>query len=157
RDSRTPGKRDTASAGPSIQSLHIFSLRKLGAIQHSMTTKEPVPRCPTSVQEPLVGIDVGGSKILGGLVSRLGEVVFEHQVPTRPQHLLEDLVDVAKVIVERANSRARSIGVGMTGYIDRTNGVLVRSMNMGVGGIPIARALADATRLSVHVENDVHA
>ena len=30
-------------------------------------------------------------------------------------------------------------------------------MNMSIDSIPIAQALADATALSVHVENDVHA
>ncbi len=108
-------------------------------------------------QVPLLGIDVGGSKISGGLVSHLGEVLFEHRIPTRPHYLLEDLVDVARVIVDRAGSGARSIGVGMTGYIDRTNGVLIQSMNMGIREIPIAQALADATAMSIYVENDVHA
>ena len=106
---------------------------------------------------PLLGIDVGGTKILGGLVSRGGEVLFEHKVATQRQHLLEDIVGVAKVVASEAGSHARSIGVGMTGYIDRARGVLVQSMNMNLQNIPIAQTLADATGLSVVVENDVHA
>lgn len=117
----------------------------------------PSPSHASAVEAPLLGIDVGGTKMLGGLVSRQGEVLFEHRVPTRRQYLLEDLVGVAKVVASQAGSRARSIGVGMTGHIDRVSGVLVQSMNMRINDIPIAQALADATGLSIHVENDVHA
>src|SRR5215471_21342102 len=84
---------------------------------------------------PLLGIDVGGTKILGGLVSRRGQVLSEHEVPTRRLHLLEDIVAVAKVIASRAGPAVRNIGVGMTGYVDRVNGVLIHSMNMGIESI----------------------
>src|SRR4051812_25496220 len=110
-----------------------------------------------SVKGPLLGIDIGGTKILGGLVSLRGEVLFEHRIPTRREHLLDDLVGVARTIAAQAGSGTPGIGVGMTGYIDRTNGVLVQSANMKIGDIPIAQTLAAATGLPVYVENDVHA
>jgi glucokinase len=136
----------------------VLQLNNQDAERNLMTLERFPPPAHVSVSHlPLLGIDVGGSKISGGLVSRLGEVLFEHRVPTRPQRLLEDLVGVAKAIAARAGSGARSIGVGMTGHIDRTNGVLIQSMNMGIGGIPIAQALAEATAMLIHVENDVHA
>ncbi|WP_171026544.1 ROK family protein [Mesorhizobium comanense] len=111
----------------------------------------------SAAEAPLLGIDIGGTKILGGLVSRRGEVLFEHRVPTRRQHLLADLVEVARIITAEAGHGPRSIGIGTTGYIDRVNGVLVQSMNMNIGDVPIAQALSDATGLPVLVENDVHA
>ena len=123
-----------------------------------MTIQEPpYPRPGPNADEVLLGIDVGGTKILGGLVSRQGEVLFEHRVPTRRECLLEDLVGVAKILASQAGSRAHGIGVGMTGHIDRVNGVLVQSMNMRIRDIPIAQTLADETGLSIYVENDVHA
>lgn len=105
----------------------------------------------------LLGIDVGGTKILAGLISREGKVLFEHKRATRRSHLLEDILSAAKVIVAEAGTGALGIGVGTTGFIDRSSGTLVQSMNMGIRDIPIGRALADATGLPVHVENDVHA
>ena len=49
-----------------------------------MTIQEsPYSRSGSNADEVLLGIDVGGTKILGGLVSRQGEVLFEHRVPTR--------------------------------------------------------------------------
>jgi glucokinase len=118
---------------------------------------QPVLQRFAASQAPLLGIDIGGTKILGGLVSPQGEVLFEQRVPTRKEHLLADLVDVAKIISAKAGPQTLGIGVGMTGYIDRINGTLIRSMNMGLTNIPIANALNEATGLPVYVENDVHA
>ncbi len=106
---------------------------------------------------PLLGIDVGGTKILGGLVSQEGRVLFEHKVATRAQHLLEDILSVAKVIVSRAGGQAPSIGIGTTGFVDRSTGTLIQSMNMGIKDIPIGGTVSEATGLPVYVENDVHA
>jgi len=106
---------------------------------------------------PLLGIDVGGTKVLGGVVSRSGQVLFHHQVPTRRLNLLEDIVQVAKVIAAKAGPSAKDIGVGTTGYVDRGDGVLAHSMNMGIADIRIRHALVEATGLNVQVENDVHA
>ena len=88
-----------------------------------MTIQEPpYPRPGPNADQVLLGIDVGGTKILGGLVSRQGEVLFEHRVPTRREGLLEDLVGVAKILASKAGSRAHSVGGGMTGHMDRVNG-----------------------------------
>jgi glucokinase len=122
-----------------------------------MIQEPPYPGPGPNPDAVLLGIDVGGTKILGGLVSRQGEVLREHRVPTRRQCVLEDLVGVAKVLASQAGNRAHSIGVGITGHIDRVNGVLVHSMNMRIKDIPIAQTLADETGLSIYVENDVHA
>jgi glucokinase len=124
-----------------------------------MTVQPPLSSRPSTVQPdgPLLGIDIGGTKILGGLVSRDGEILFEHRVPTNRLSLLEDIVSVAKVIVAQAGAVAASIGIGTTGFVDRSSGMLVRSLNMGINNIPIGQQVAAATGLSVLVDNDVHA
>jgi glucokinase len=123
----------------------------------TIQTPSSARRSALTADAPLLGIDVGGTKILGGLVSREGRVLFDHRVATRRQHLVEDIISVAKVIIARAGAYALSIGVGTTGFVDRSNGTLVQSMNMGINDIPVGGALADATGLPVYVENDVHA
>ncbi|MFA6153454.1 ROK family protein [Mesorhizobium sp.] len=124
-----------------------------------MTTQARNSSKPTTGASagPLLGIDIGGTKILGGLVSREGEILFEHRVSTNRLSLLEDILSVAKVILAQAGATAASIGVGTTGFVDRSSGMLVRSLNMGINNIPIGRELAAATGLPVFVDNDVHA
>jgi glucokinase len=108
----------------------------------------------------LLGIDVGGTKILGGIVSSAGEVLFRHQIPTRREHLLEDIIATARIVIGEAvrrNMPSTAIGVGTTGFVDRERGVLVKSINMAISEIEIGPQLRARTGLSVVVDNDVHA
>jgi glucokinase len=143
----------------SAASMSRSSIRRAGTGKHSMAIQMPSDseENASAAEAPLLGIDVGGTKILGGLVSLDGRVLFEHRVTTRRLHLLEDIISVAKVIVAQAGSAALSIGVGTTGFVDRASGTLVQSMNMGIERVPIGVALAEATGLRICVDNDVHA
>jgi glucokinase len=127
-----------------------------------MTTSSPSPsRPPADLCGPvLIGIDVGGTKILGGIVTPDGAVLFRHQVATRRDHLMEDIGSVAETVTAEAARRGLAvagIGVGMTGFIDRTEGTLVRSINMDLTDVPIGKNLRARTGLPVFVDNDVHA
>ena len=109
---------------------------------------------------PVLGIDVGGTKILGGIMSRSGEVLFEKRAPTRRDHLLESVVEMAELVADEARRTGlavNTIGIGTTGFVDRERGVLVQSINLDIEQIDIASAVAKATGLSVVVDNDVHA
>lgn len=128
-----------------------------------MTPAPHVPdrMCPPSADASCwLGIDVGGTKILGGIVSGSGSVLFHHRSPTARQQLLAGIVAMAERVLEEASKSglsASAIGVGMTGFIDRRRGVLVESINLGAKDIEIGRAVSEATGMSVVVDNDVHA
>lgn len=109
---------------------------------------------------PVIGIDVGGTKILAGIVSRSGEIVNTQHRPTRGSDLLADILVLAKATANEAASRGLSIagiGVGMTGFVDRASGRLIRSMNMNLSDLPVAEQINQATSLPVSVDNDVQA
>jgi glucokinase len=109
---------------------------------------------------PVLGIDVGGTKILGGIVTRNGQVLFQHRAPTPRDRLLDGVVAMAEAVAEEAvrmGLAATAVGIGTTGFVDRARGTLVQSINLGVKEIEIASAVAKATGLSVVVDNDVHA
>jgi glucokinase len=113
-----------------------------------------------SADAVLLGIDIGGTKILGGIVSQKGEILFQHRLPTRRSELAQDIVRMADVLtaeVSRTALESIGIGVGMTGFIDRKTGTLIKSINLGIGEIPIGDLLHRATGLPVFVDNDVHA
>lgn len=120
-------------------------------------TLVPHPSRGHSAEPLLLGIDVGGTKILAGIVSPAGEVLSHHRKETVPDRLLADTLDLARVIVGEAGPAARRVGVGITGHVDPAKGTLLQSMNMGLANLPVASALREATGLAVQVENDVHA
>ncbi len=108
----------------------------------------------------LVGIDIGGTKILGGVVSPQGTLITERRLPTRAATLLSDTCEAAGAMIAAARSRGltpRGIGVGVKGCVDRDRGHLVGSLNLGVTDVPIRDRLAADFALPVAVDNDVHA
>jgi glucokinase len=109
---------------------------------------------------PVIGIDVGGTKILAGIVSASADVLHSRRVPTRHSNLVSDIVALTLAMLDEADARGLSIagiGVGMTGFVDRAQGRLIRSMNMRLEDLPVAQEVSLATSLPVHVDNDVQA
>lgn len=109
---------------------------------------------------PLLGIDIGGTKILGGIVSRTGKVLFEHRIPSAREYLLDAILSVAETVSAEALRRgidATKIGIGITGFVDRQTGMLVRSLNMGLSNIDLGESIRKRTGLTAFVDNDVHA
>ncbi len=119
-----------------------------------------IPSHNRPAQPLLAGIDIGGTKILGGLVSAEGTVLFEKRLPSRRLKLVEDTLALGQLLLAEARQRGRSIagfGIGTTGFVDRSTGMLLSSMNMGVRNVPLGFALAEHTGLPVAMDNDVHA
>ncbi len=110
--------------------------------------------------ELLLGIDIGGTKVLGGLVDQTGRIVVRRQRPTRPDHVLPDVVEACRDLLGEAGRLGRcvsGVGVGAKGAVDRDSGRLVGSLYLGHGEIPMGECLGGAFGLPVRVENDVHA
>lgn len=103
-----------------------------------------------------MGIDVGGTKVLGVLVGGRDPVtvVGELRVPT-PEGEAAVLDAMAGVVRQLAASGpVTSVGVGIAGLVDR-KGVFRRGPNLpGLVGVDIARELDDRLGLPVHVDND---
>jgi glucokinase len=110
--------------------------------------------------ELLLGIDIGGTKVLGGLVDPTGQIVARRQRPTRPDHVLPDVIEACRDLLDEAGrlgQRVSGIGVGAKGAVDRDSGRLVGSLYLGHGEIPMGECVGEAFGLPVRVENDVHA
>jgi len=108
----------------------------------------------------LLGVDIGGTKILAGLVDRTGRVVERRRQPTRSDHVLIDVVEACRDLQEtaaRAGHRIAGIGVGAKGAVDSRRRALVGSLYLGHGEIQMGDHLERAFGLPVRIENDVHA
>ena len=102
-----------------------------------------------------VGLDLGGTKCLGVVLSAAGEVVAEHRVPTPrgEDAVIDALVSVATELRSRAGD-VSAAGVGAPGLVDR-DGVLRFAPNLpGVFDLPVAKLLAERLSLPVSVDND---
>lgn len=108
----------------------------------------------------IVGIDIGGTKMLSGAVSEDGAPLSSHHMATRRDHYLEDATTLAKAAMADATALGQTvigIGVGTTGLVDERRGVLRRSLQLDLRELPIRDHLERGTGLPVRVDNDIHA
>ncbi|MDP1819324.1 MAG: ROK family protein [Acidimicrobiales bacterium] len=105
-----------------------------------------------------IGIDVGGTKVLGVVLSADAptDVLIEHRVPTPPGG--EGLVAVLAELVDqlRAEGDVAAVGVGVPGLVDRAGVLRVGPHLPRLRDVPLADELAARTGVPVEVDNDAN-
>jgi glucokinase len=104
-----------------------------------------------------IGIDVGGTKIAGGLVDDRGRILVEEREvsPADDSARIEDTI-VSLVDRLRDGRDVSAVGVGMAGYIaDRS--VVMFTPNLALRDLPLREDLEARVDLPVVVENDANA
>jgi glucokinase len=105
----------------------------------------------------VIGIDVGGTKILAGLVARDGSVEGrrEHSTPTQSQEaLLEGLFAAVEDVLEEGFA---ALGFGVPSRVDHDRGTVGGSVNIPLHDLPLRDRMHERFGLPVAVENDANA
>jgi glucokinase len=102
----------------------------------------------------VIGVDVGGTKILAGIVDAAGEVERhrEHPTPTTSQEHLVDALETA--VRELLEDGVERVGFGVPSRLER--GKVEGSVNIPLGGIDLAGVMSRRLGLPVEVENDAN-
>lgn len=102
-----------------------------------------------------IGIDVGGTKVLGVVTDGEGTVLAEHRVQTPVVAGSAIVAAMAEVVgVLRAGNDVAAVGGGVAGAVTR-DGVVRYSPNLtGAVELPVASLLSEAVGLPVAVDND---
>jgi len=108
-----------------------------------------------AVAAPLViGLDVGRTKILSGLVDREGNVLAEREV-TSPADSQTGVLDALDDAVEALlDDRVAAIGYGIPANLERGTGRILGAMNLPLAGVDLARRARERYGLPVGIEND---
>jgi glucokinase len=114
-----------------------------------------------------LGIDLGGTKILAGLIeTETGEVLSTAVQPTRadhgPDNVLFRLLAVAEDAIARSKvslSDVKAIGVGAAGQVDSERGMLIRAPNLpdALTRVPLTEVIEDRLHCRARLVNDVEA
>lgn len=109
-----------------------------------------------------VGVDVGGTKVLGALVDHDGAVVASEQRPTPPQDAPGAAASVVATVVEVVRALAEQgdvagVGVAVAGRVDPDRRRVRSAANLGWDHQPLADDVEAATGLPAVVENDANA
>lgn len=109
-----------------------------------------------------IGIDIGGTKVEAIALDEGGAIAGHARTVTIPG--ADGILDTAEAIVaELAHQTHRdprefaSIGIGIPGQIDRSNGLVRHAVNIGVETMPLASLLQERVGVSVTIDNDVTA
>jgi len=120
---------------------------------------------PITDDSPILGIDLGGTKVAYGLGSADGRLLARHRRPTEPsgdaERDLDRIVADARELLAEAgvdSGDLASVGLSVPGPIDLERGAVIRPPNLpGWGEVPIRQRLADALGCPAHLENDANA
>jgi glucokinase len=113
----------------------------------------------------LLGVDVGGTTMAAGAVTRQGEVVLEESVATYrdgPGTVIATLVDLiarTRVAADRRGHAISGIGIGVPGPVEVEAGRIGEPVIHvpELAGHPLVRELTERFALPVFVDNDVNA
>lgn len=104
-----------------------------------------------------IGIDVGGTKIAGGVVDENGEILEMVRVPT-PAQDSQASIDASIQIIEDLQTRydVKAVGIGAPGFINNDRSSVIFAPNVNWVNEPVAEKVAAAVDLPVFLENDAN-
>ena len=104
------------------------------------------------------GIDVGGTKIAGGVVDDDGTILEQLRVES-PATDVEGIEDAIAGLVTQlaANHDITAVGVGAAGYVDKSRSTVLFAPNLAWRNVDLKSELEARVDLPVVIENDANA
>ncbi|MBN2306263.1 MAG: ROK family protein, partial [Anaerolineae bacterium] len=127
--------------------------------------KTPSPRNGAHQPGMVLGIDLGGTKILAVVLDQEGHILGDSKRKTKPHNGVDAVINrVAKTAVEAVNdagldfSMIQAIGIGAPGVADYNSGVIEFAPNLANWvNVPLGPRLRQMLGVPVFVANDVNA
>lgn len=108
-----------------------------------------------------IGVDLGGTNIVVGLVDDLGSLLTSLSCPTGRERGFEavvaDIISLSKEIMATDHVKkdpVKGIGIGIPGIADPETGVVISCVNLFWENVPLREALESALDLPVYIDND---
>jgi glucokinase len=102
----------------------------------------------------VIGVDLGGTKILAGVIDDRGEVheTVEHPTPTTSQSALFDGIEAA--VRDLSLDGVEAIGYGIPSRIDYENGIALGAVNIPLRDAPFRAEMEQRLGVAAVIEND---
>lgn len=168
--SRTQIARDLRMSLPTVMRI-VQALESEGLVRSQGMQASTGGRPPSLIEfngsaYAVIGIDLGGTKVLGTLADLSGHI--QHEIYQRhsseapdvtPGENLDRLCDLIAELVATprpAGQRLRGIGVGVPSIVTPETGFVHWAPGLGWRDLPLKRILSERFGLPVYVENDVN-
>lgn len=117
----------------------------------------------TSVDDFVVGVDMGGTKILASVINEAGRIISQSKTATRADKDASKVINriarcVRKVISQAGieSTQIRAIGMGAPGPLDPETGIVMFAPNLGWSNVPLKSELETRMGIPTFVDNDVN-
>jgi glucokinase len=104
-----------------------------------------------------IGIDVGGTKILAGVVERDGTVLRTERRETPTESTQAFIEGLAEVVDTLRDGSVAAVGIGIPSTIDQRSGSAVFSVHVPLEGVPLRERGETYLGLPVALDNDANA
>lgn len=108
--------------------------------------------------------DLGGTNIKAGIIDAEGNIRVRHTTPTKAAAGIDGILQQFKEISESLmgeiclrREEIKGVGVGIPGFVQMEDGIVVRAVNLGWENIPIKEKLEQHLGYPVFVINDANA
>lgn len=106
-------------------------------------------------------LDIGGTKMLAGIIDSTGELVARRRVETQASRGAAEVIARAATLVRElaqetgiSPSSLTGIGCSVPGPLDSERGVVIFSPNLAWRDVPVAALLSEALEVPVKIEDD---
>ena len=104
----------------------------------------------------VIGVDLGGTKILAGAIDVDGRVLERHEVPTPIESQEALLEGIVAAIEPLAQQEFGALGFGIPSVLDRSTGRALGSINIPLTDVSLPDVLGERFGVPVAVENDAN-
>ncbi len=104
-----------------------------------------------------IGVDVGGTKILAGLVDRGGAVESHRETQTPLGSQAEVLAALDEAVESLRDERVVALGFGLPSQIDQRTGTVRGSVNIPLDELDFRTRMSERFGLPVEIDNDANA
>ncbi len=108
----------------------------------------------------ILGIDVGGTMIKGGLFTEQGRLIAKDSVATNPEEGPEKFGNAVEALSKKltaGHGNADAMGIGIAGVLDNERTTLVESPNLpALNNFAVQSVLSDQLGIPVLIENDAN-
>jgi glucokinase len=107
-----------------------------------------------------IGLDIGGTKIAGGLVSSAGEILARGRRDTPasdPNQIAREVASLVTELAAKSPEPIAGLGVACAGFVDKTGSTVLFAPNLAWRDEPLKQRLESLVGYPVTIDNDANA
>jgi glucokinase len=110
-----------------------------------------------------IGIDIGGTKISGGLADETGKIIVRDKIATPLDAKPSEILFIVTKLINSLSSGSKivakniaGIGIGVPGIVNTKKGKIVATPNVDLAGFDLVKKITKKFRTRVSIGNDVN-